>query len=53
VDPKGFGLSSAPHNYVVFNPERDVDILNQYANGGKAGPASVEDHALMLVSQQA
>jgi len=34
VDPKGFGLSAPPHNYVVFNPERDVDILNQYAHGG-------------------
>jgi hypothetical protein len=53
VDPKGFGLSSAPHNYVVFNPERDVDILNQYAQGGEVEPASVEDRALMLVSKQA
>jgi len=45
-DPKSFGLSRPSHNYVVFDPARDVEILNRYADGG-----SVADRAMMLARE--
>jgi hypothetical protein len=34
IDPKHFGKPKPAHNFVVFNPEKDAEIINRYADGG-------------------
>ena len=53
LDAESRGMTAKPtHNYVIFD-DKLIDINRRYAQGGDVKPASVEDHALMLVSRQA
>jgi hypothetical protein len=44
-DPSSFGKMAPSQNFVVFNPEKDIDIVNRYSHGGEV------DQALRVVRE--
>jgi len=44
-DPSSFGKMNPTSNFVVFSPDKDIDIVNRYASGGEV------DQALHIVRE--
>jgi len=51
-DPSSFGKTNAPQNFVVFDPAKDVEILNRYNKGGEVLSDKYPTHYLPNVGRQ-